>query len=88
MNENYFLDHLCRVIDVYSKKYEKIVIMGDFNLEPTDEPIESFCSTYNLYNLVKEKTCFKGPPKCYDLILTNCKYNFQSTIAVSQTFTK
>ena len=86
MNENYFLDHLCRVIDVYSKKYEKIVIMGDFNLEPTDEPIESFCNTYNLYNLVKEKTCFKGPPKCYDLILTNCKYNFQSTIAVTSGF--
>ena len=86
MNEKYFLDHLSRVIDVYSRKYDKIVIMGDFNLEPTDEPIESLCNTYNLYNLVKEKTCFKGPPKCYDLILTNCKYNFQSTMAVTSGF--
>ena len=37
MNEKYFLDHLSRVIDVYSRKYDKIVIMGDFNLEPIDE---------------------------------------------------
>ena len=75
MNERYFLDHLSRVIDCYSKKYDRIVIMGDFNSEPSDEHIETFLSCYNLHNLVKEKTCFKGPPKCYDLILTNFKYN-------------
>ena len=86
MNEAYFLDHLSRVIDLYSKKYDRILIMGDFNLEPTDEPIETFCDGYNLYNLVKENTCFKGPPKCYDLILTNCKHNFQNTIAVTTGF--
>ena len=57
--------------------------MGDFNLEPTDEPMEAFCDSYNLHNLVKEKTCFKGQPKCYDLILTNCKKSFQNTTAVT-----
>ena len=86
MNENYFLDNLSRVIDCYSKKYDRIIVMGDFNLEPTDEPIESFCNSYNLYNLVKENTCYKGPPKCYDLILTNCKHNFQNTNAVTTGF--
>ena len=44
MNERYFLDHLSRVIDYYSKKYDRVVIMGDFNSEPSDEPIEiSLC---------------------------------------------
>ena len=65
MNERYFLDHLSRVIDCYSKKYDRLVIMGDFNSEPSDEPIETFLSCYNLHNLVTENTCFNGPPKCY-----------------------
>ena len=86
MNERYFLDHLSRVIDYYSTKYDRIVIMGDFNSEPCDEPIETFCGSYNLHNLVKEETCFKGSPKCYDLILTNCKHNFQNTFAVTTGF--
>ena len=67
MNEKYFLDHLSRIIDYYSRKYDRIVVMGDFNLEPSGAPIESLCDCYNLYNLVKVKTCFKGPPKCYTL---------------------
>ena len=86
MNERYFFDHLSRVIDLYSKKYDKVVIMGDFNSEPSDEPIETFCDTYNLYNLVKEKTCFKGIPKWYYLILTNCKNSFQNTVAITSGF--
>ena len=86
MNETYFLDQLSKVTDLYSKKYDRIVIMGDFNSEPSDEPIGTFCDGYNLHNLMKENTCFKGPPKCYDLILTNCKHNFQNTIAVTTGF--
>ena len=35
---------------------------------------------------MKENTCFKGPPKCYHLILTNYKYNFQNTIALTTGF--
>ena len=66
----------------------ELSIMGDFNSEPSDEPIQTFCDCYNLHNLVKEKTCFKGIPKCYDLILINCKYNFQNTVAVSLISTK
>ena len=35
--------------------------------------ISDFMSTYNLKNLVKQKTCFKNTenPSCIDLILTN-----------------
>ena len=86
MNEKYFLDHLSRVVDFYSKAYARVLIIGDFNSEPCDEPIQTFSDGYNLYNLVKEKTCFKGEPKCYDLIFTNCKHNFQNTSAITTGF--
>ena len=86
MNEKYFYEHLSRVVDLYSKKYDRIVIMGDFNSEPNEDLIETFSNSYNLYNLVKEKTCYKGEPKCYDLIFTNCKHNFQNTAAMTTGF--
>ena len=63
MNERYFIDHLGRVIDFYSKIYDRFVIMGDFNSEPTDDHVETFRHSYNLHNLVKENTCYKGPPQ-------------------------
>ena len=66
--------------------------MGDFNSEPSDEQVETFCDSYDLHNLVKEKTCFKDPPKCYDLILTNCKHLISKihwySLQVFLTFTK
>ena len=86
MNELYFIDNLSRVIDYYSKGYERVITMIDFNLGPLDESIKMLCDSYYLYNLVKEETCFKGLPKCYDLILTNCKYNFQDTQALTSGF--
>ena len=48
--------------------------------------LKFFVYSYNLYNLVKEYTCFKGLPKCYDLILTNNRHNFQNTEAVTTGF--
>ena len=86
MNGTYFLEHLSRITDFYSCKYDRIIIMGDFNQEPSEEGIETFCNSHNLYNLVHEKTCFKGPPKCYDLILTNAKHNFQNTKSLTSGF--
>ena len=41
--------------------------------------------SYNLHNLVKEKTCFKGPPKCYDLIL-KLQVQFQNTLVLTSGF--
>ena len=34
MNDTYFVDHLSITLDFYSSKYDRIVVMGDFNLEP------------------------------------------------------
>ena len=87
MNNGYFIDYLSKTIDLYMKDYNNLVIMGDFNLEPFTEIIETFCNSYDLLNLVKENyTCFKGPPKCYDLILTDCRTYFQNTEVITTGF--
>ena len=86
MQKQYFIDHLSRVLECYSRKYDNIIILGDFNMEPSEDHMVNLFNSFNLYNLVKEYTCFKGPPKCYDLILTNRKHNFQNTLAVTTGF--
>ena len=41
LNKKYFFDHLSMVVDYYSRKFDRFVIMGDFNSEPSDEQVES-----------------------------------------------
>ena len=51
--------------------YGNIILIGDFNAEPLDTALFYFCETYDLKNIVKDKTCFKNPskPSCIDLII-------------------
>ena len=59
------------------------MIVGDFNLEPESDFMINFMDAHNLYNLVKNKTCFKSKNgTCIDLILTNRKHSFQFTGAL------
>ena len=59
-------------LDLHSSKYEKILILGDFNVEIEEANMKSF---YNLESLIKQPTCYKNPskPTCHDLILTNVR---------------
>ena len=86
INEGYFIDNISRLIDSYSKKYENYIIMGDSNMQECDDHMKGMLVSYNLINLVKENTCFNGPPKCYALILTNRKYHFQNTFSMTTGF--
>ena len=82
VSETTFLDCISTFIDHHSK-YDNIIILGDFNMTPDDSHIMSFINDHNLYNLIKEPTCFKSPQgKCIDLILTSQKYKHK----FSQTF--
>ena len=40
-------------LDSYSSKYEKLILLEDFNVESTEDAIEEFLKVYNLKNLVK-----------------------------------
>ena len=69
-------------LDLYSSKYEKILILGDFNVEIEEANMKSFCENYNLKSLTEQPTCYKNPnkPTCIvDLILTNVPRMLQST---------
>ena len=79
MNDSYFINYLSRVIDCYNVRYLIIMI-------PSYKHMLHLFISYKLYRLAKEITCFKGPPKCYDMILTNHKYNFQHNVAVTTGF--
>lgn len=82
-DSKYFLQELGKMLNFFLSSHENIIILGDFNLEPTNPLLDNFANTFGLYNLVKEPTCFKSDiPTCIDLILTNKKNSFQNTIAV------
>ena len=76
------LDSIGKQLDILCEKYENIILLGDFNSEMCEDPLQVFCNTYNFKNLVKEPTCFKNieKPTCMDLILTNRPQCFQNTI--------
>ena len=63
-----------------SSKYEKILILGDFNAGIEEKHMKSFCDNYNLKSLMKQPTCYKNPdnPICVDLLLANAPRSFQS----------
>ena len=48
-------------------------------MEPKNPKFASFMHSFNLYNLIKSNTYFRGSGSCIDLILTNRKYCFKRT---------
>ena len=68
-----YLTALRNSLDLYSSKNEKILILGDFNVEIEEANMKSICENSNLKTLTKQTTCYKNPNKltCIDLILTN-----------------
>ena len=78
------LESVSKLFDEFYKRYENFIFMGDFNSEMCEEPMNNFCSLYNLKNLIKSPTCFKNPdnPTCIDLILTNKHRSFQITCVI------
>ena len=77
------LDHIAKGIDTYSKKYEKILLMGDFNIALKEANMITICNQYKLKTLNEEPTCFKNSTNpCTDLYLTNCPKSFQNTLTI------
>ena len=76
-----YLECISKEIDSHSSKYDNFLLLGDFNSEPTEEAMKSFCQIYNLKNLLSKPTCYKNPtnPSCVDLILTNKPRSFQNS---------
>ena len=77
-NKDIFFENLSKGLEFYIQSYDRIMIIGDFNLDVKDSTINSFMSIFNLKSLIKEPTCFKSidNPSCIDLILTNTPNSF------------
>ena len=83
-SDQYYFDCVGRSIDKYSS-YDNFILAGDFNAEEWEPCLKSsFMFEYDIYCLVKDKTCFKNPdnPSCIDLFITNNKYSFRNTTTV------
>ena len=78
------LDDLSTYLDLHCTTYEKILILGDFNVGIEEQHMKAFCDNYNLTSLIKQPTCYKNPnnPTCIDLILSNTPRSFQSTCVI------
>ena len=81
-NQCYF-NNLNRSLDTYIN-YEKILLVGDFNAQTTDQYLSSFLYQHELSSIVKESRYIKNAstPSCIDLFLTNTKLSFQHTLTV------
>ena len=83
-NTSYFLRHISKMVDANIRKYEKFLLIEDFNADIKDHAMSEFCEMYNLKNLINEPTCYKNPnnPSSIDVILTNRKRSFESSMAI------
>ena len=78
-NSKYFLNSVTKIIDNFAKTYDNHLILGYFNLEPTDSALMGFLESNSLTNLIKTNTCFKIECSCIDLVLTNNKFSLKFT---------
>ena len=57
--------------------------MDDFNTRPADKNFRAFYEGHDLFNLIKDKNCFKSASRtCIDLIFTNRKLCFKITYTI------
>ena len=73
-----------KFLNMHFSNYEKVLILGDFNVWVNEQNMQSFCETYDLKSMTKQHTCYKNlnSPTCIYLILTNVPRSFQSTFVV------
>ena len=77
-------DHIAKGINTYSKKYEQILLMGDFYAGFTEANMSAFCNEYKLKGLNKEPTYFQNnmSPSCMDFFLANYRTSFEITLTI------
>ena len=54
-------------------------MIEEFNLNLDNKSMRDFLNLYDLINLIKTTSCFKGTGSC--ILLTNQKYRFRKTNA-------
>ena len=80
----YFLSHVSKAIYKFMVNYENMIILGDINVNTSEEIMKDFCQMYNFRNLINEPTCFKNAnnPSSIDAILTNRQSCFHDSTTI------
>ena len=83
MKKNSLSNHigaLSQSMDLFTTKYERLLLLGDFNAGMEDLSIKRFCNGFNLMSMINKPTCYKNPGKstCVDVILKNSLESFQN----------
>ena len=80
-SDEYFFYHLGNVLDNFSKKYDRFVLLSNFNVQENENMLSEFLNAFNAKNIVKNKTCFESieNPSYVDLIITDKPRSFQHT---------
>ena len=86
-HKNQTSNHLKEIggnIDAFSSNLDNLILLDDFNVDPTEQHMKDFSLIYNFKNTIWDKTYCKNPenPKCIDLIMTNMSKFFQNSPAV------
>ena len=75
------LSNLGKELDHYTRFYDNILKLVDFNSDMTEEAVIECSEVYNFKDLVKATTCFRNPdkPTAIDLMLINSYLSFMRT---------
>ena len=78
------LESLSRNLDLYTSKFQNILVIGDLKISMEDNNMKHFCESYNLESLIKVPTCYKNIDNlsCIDFILTNKTKTFQNSCVI------
>ena len=87
---SHFFSELSVSIDKATRKYDRIIITGDININSSDESIQGFssltelCDIFCLENLMRDTTCeTSNSSSSVDVILTNKSRSFQNSSTVA-----
>ena len=69
--KNYFITELTEILDKCRGSYDNTVISRDFNMQPTNQILETFLEDNNFVNLIKSNTCFKSKPGAMETGISN-----------------
>ena len=85
VTDDEFYKQIGLILDLYSSRFDKFLLAGDFNTQEDNEILDEFLDDFHAKNLVKDPTCFKSSenPSCIDLFITNSFQSFQKTTTVS-----
>ena len=84
-SDNYFFFHVQNDLDKLNQKYNKYMLVGNFNAEDSETCLSNFFFFFFSKNIVSNYKCYKSVENsnCIILIITNSPLSFQNTVIIT-----